>query len=721
MIRFAITIFLCVTSFGPAVAGTVNNPSVTEGSSAVVTYNLGYTAPSGGVEVQVATQGISATLGVDYSISNSVLGYNTVPAGNNALSITATIFSDGTTENNETFMVGFMENLASNPGFDLSAPNWSGSSINTQQNIENGGSSNNNILHIKEKETPSRNFTLQSGEQYTIEFNWSEATADGTGTACNDSLHYPALNPGHVNFADTLTLEVIDRANTANVVAFTIYNEMGSGGVAEFPGDALFNLSSSSASEQFTWSGGTSVMVQLSATDANGGNYDGTCGFVVDNFRINKQVVLSTVTISDAVANTPPSVNTNQALVDEVIIDTQTVIAKHLSTQGKSLLTASQNLVQTSIDHLLVRTQLQAKRNDGDSANTAFRQRSPAETPQTSPSVTLDEQKTFAHRFRDAVKLLNVDIDDFGYRGALDFDLYEPLSGQNKAFISKFKASISDQDNGPETTNMMASYALETESDNGETIFSRFLHLTKTKADFRYDHSGTQDSQGISAGIYKVYSPGAKQLLTIFGSLGVSHTDLALTTTSSNVNHSYKSVNAQAGVTSSWTFNRRGMFLVWEMATHALYSRQQSRYANVLIGSTDYLAKVNGRNVKDITVTLTPKFIFDIKDSEGQIPSNFQLSPSVRCGNGTGGASCGYGVSTSFNRMSADGDGHVTLGMSLDRYRKTDTTSIFIDIERSFLGHKSIRFDTHLEQNFLTSDTSGRPDYQITSVVRLPL
>ena len=160
----------------------------------------------------------------------------------------------------------------------------------------------------------------------------------------------------------------------------------------------------------------------------------------------------STVTISDAVANTPPSVNTNQALVDEVIIDTQTVIAKHLSTQGKSLLTASQNLVQTSIDHLLVRTQLQAKRNDGDSANTAFRQRSPAETPQTSPSVTLNEQKTFAHRFRDAVKLLNVDIDDFGYRGALDFDLYEPLSGQNKAFISKFKASISDQDNGPETT-----------------------------------------------------------------------------------------------------------------------------------------------------------------------------------------------------------------------------------------------------------------------------
>ena len=70
----------------------------------------------------------------------------------------------------------------------------------------------------------------------------------------------------------------------------------------------------------------------------------------------------------------------------------------------------------------------------------------------------------------------------------------------------------------------------------------------------------------------------------------------------------------------SRTFNRRGMIMVWEMATHALYSRQQSRYANVLIGSTNYLAKVNGRNVKDITATLTPKFIFDLEDQKARHP-----------------------------------------------------------------------------------------------------
>ena len=86
------------------------------------------------------------------------------------------------------------------------------------------------------------------------------------------------------------------------------------------------------------------------------------------------------------------------------------------------------------------------------------------------------------------------------------------------------------------------------------------------------------------------------------------------------------------------------MIMVWEMATHALYSRQQSRYANVLIGSTNYLAKVNGRNVKDITATLTPKFIFDLEDSKGQTPSNLQLAPSVRCGNGTGGPVVGMSI-----------------------------------------------------------------------------
>ena len=257
--------------------------------------------------------------------------------------------------------------------------------------------------------------------------------------------------------------------------------------------------------------------------------------------------------------------------------------------------------------------------------------------------------------------------------------------------------------------------------DDRKTIYARFLHLTKSKSDFRFEHSGTQDSKGISAGLYSIYSPRIDHLVTIFGSLGVAQTDLALTTSSARVNDSYISLNLQTGVTFSQTYHREGMIFAWEMAAEALYSRQRSRYANVLIGSTNYPARVDASVVKDIMATLTPKFIFNLKDLEDEMPSNLQFAPSVRCGNGTGGGSCGYGVSASFNRMSADRDGHVTLGMSLDRYRKTDTTSLFMDIEGSLPGYKSIRLDTHLEQNFLLGDASGQPDYRISSVVRLPL
>ena len=275
----------------------------------------------------------------------------------------------------------------------------------------------------------------------------------------------------------------------------------------------------------------------------------------------------------------------NQALVEEAIVDTQTIIAKHVRTQGKSLLTASQNLVQTSIDHLLVRAQLQAQRREQSGTRSASWPQPPVETTEATSSLSFNEQETFAARLADAVKLLDVDFNEFGYRGALTFDLYEPLSSQNTALISKITASMSQQDNGPETTNIMASFALESESDEGEVINGRFLHLTKTKADFRNEHSGTQDSQGVSAGIYKVYSPRVDHLVTIFGSLGIANTNLDLTIDSAQVDDSYKSLNAQMGATLSRTFHRSGMIFVWEMAAHALYSRQQSRYANVLIAA----------------------------------------------------------------------------------------------------------------------------------------
>ena len=73
------------------------------------------------------------------------------------------------------------------------------------------------------------------------------------------------------------------------------------------------------------------------------------------------------------------------------------------------------------------------------------------------------------------------------------------------------------------------------------------------------------------------------------------------------------------------------------------------------------------------------------------------------------------------SQMMADHEGHTSFGLSADRYRNTDTISYFIDINRSLLGHKDIRFDTHLKQLFTGGASGGRPEYAINSVVRLPL
>ena len=1155
MLRLLLLILLFLILGGVASAGTVNNPSVYEGNNVTITYDLGYAAPVSGLEVRVETASGSATRDVDFSISANQLGYRTITSGSTSISITATTVDEGVVEGSEVFPVAFMENVSSDPGFDNGASNWVGATITTQPLIDLTSLSppmGNNVLHIKDKEEPHRDFTLQTGEDYTVELEWSEASGDGSGNACDDSSIYP----GFVNFADTLRFEVEDLGGTSSVPWTTLYDDPGNVGLAQYSGDENFNFSGESVT--FTWTGSGTARLRLSVLDASGRQYEGYCGFVVDDFRLNKQMVQATVTINDpdpaptvssvsvpadntyaasdnldftvnasenvtvsgtpqlaltigstsrqadyvsgsgtsalvfrytvqsgdldtdgivvgslsanggtlrdsanndmslalnsvgnttavlvdasaptvssvsvpadntyaasdnldftvnasenvTVSGTPqlaltigstsrqadyvsgsgtsalvfrytvqsgdldtdgivvgslsanggtlrdsanndmslalnsvgnttavlvdasaptvssvsvPADNTyaasdnldftvnasenvtvsgtpqlaltigstsrqadyvsgsgtsalvfrytvqsgdldtdgivvgslsanggtlrdsanndmslalnsvgnttavtvnvnvsaltvnisssdvvngsssslnsvtvafatsenttdfslsdisvanavvssfsgsnsnytavitpisngsvslfvasgtftdslsqaniassiytwiydpNLALVDDALTDTQTIMAKQVTTQGKTLLTASQNLIQTSIDHLLVRTQLQAQRRERSGTQTASQQQSPEETAVNTSSSSFNEQETFADRFADAIKLLDIDVDDFGYSGALNFDLYEPLSGRNTALITKVKASVSDQDNGPETSNITASYALESDSDDRKTIYARFLHLTKSKSDFRFEHSGTQDSKGISAGLYSIYSPRIDHLVTIFGSLGVAQTDLALTTSSARVNDSYISLNLQTGVTLSQTYHREGMIFAWEMAAEALYSRQRSRYANVLIGSTNYPARVDASVVKDIMATLTPKFIFNLKDLEDEMPSNLQFAPSVRCGNGTGGGSCGYGVSASFNRMSADRDGHVTLGMSLDRYRKTDTTSLFMDIEGSLPGYKSIRLDTHLEQNFLLGDASGQPDYRISSVVRLPL
>ena len=1347
VIRFALTLLFAVVASGLVWAGTTSNYSVTEGNSVTITYNLGYTAPAGGIEVEVVSYAATATSGTDYTIASNQLGVRSVSSGQSSLTVVASVATDSLTEGDEAFAVGFIENIASNSAFDGGAPEWSGATIVTQDNVDLTSMSvplGNNVLHLANKDRPYRDVTLTAGQQYSIDFKWSEASGDGFGNNCDDSSVYSGSLPSsYVNYADTLQLEVIDLVDSSNNTTFTIYNQAGTGGLAEIPGDEFFQFNPTS--QTLNWSGNSSVRMRFTVFTPTGSFYEGYCGFVVDDFKINKQIAQSTITISDpdttpptvsitstdvtsgdtsndssialrfalseaatdftssdisvtngaissfagsgtsytatftpssdgatsisvpanrftdAAANgntasatfswtydgtgptstisstavadnassnassvtltfttsesttdfavgdltvsnasvtgftgsgtsysasinpisegtvtvtmpsgrysdaygnqntgtasyrwtydttdptvtisstdvnsgdtsndssiglsftlseaatdftasdisvtngtisgfsgsgtsysatftpaangatsisvpasrftdaasndnaasavfswtydgvaptvsitsatvsdgatsndstialsfttskatsdftasditttngsvssfagsgtsytatftpaangatsisvpanaftdnatngnaassaftwtynpqptiafsaatasaseatssatitvslshsyyqavsasyaiagtatgggqdfthtntsvsipagstsasitispivddslaegdetiiltlsspvnaslgsttthtytildndgtpslsiadattadesattqlltvslspasssavtvdyaltggtavsgtdftftsgtlsfaagdtsktisvavlsdtdvegdetviiglsnatggagiadnsgiltitdddTAPTTDPNQAVVDEALLDTQTIIAKHVSTQGKDLLNASQNLIQTSIDHMIVRTQLQAKqRSAPGGTQTASRppvpddQTTAGAEPSASSSASFTEQDTFAKRLTGAVKLLQAEANDFGYQGALDFDLYEPLSGRNSAFITKITASVSDQDNGPKTSSLLASFALETESTDGRSVYGRFLHLTQTKADFRFTQSGTQDSKSVSGGIYTIYSPKVDHLLTAFVSFGVAQTELNLSVSSAAVNDSFDSLNAQAGVALARTIHRPGMMMVWEMAAESLMSRQQSRYASVLVGSSSYRAQISARTVTDTSAILTPKFIFDLNEQPDTPPANLQLAPSLRCGSGTGGSSCGYGLSTSFSQMMTDGQGHISFGLSADRYRRTDTLSGFIDINRSLLGHKGIRFDTHLKQ-LVTGGSDGRPNYAINSVVRLPL
>ena len=222
------------------------------------------------MEVRVETANGSATRNVDFSITGSQLGYRTIASGDTSISITATTVDEGVNEGSEVFPVAFMENVSSDPGFNNVASNWVGATITTQPLVDLTSLSppmGNKVLHIKDKETPYRDFTLQAGEDYTIELEWSEASGDGSGNACDDSSVYP----GYVNFADTLRFEVEDLGGTSSVPWTILYDDPTNVGLAQYSGDENFNFSGES--ETFTWTGSGTARLRLSVLDASGRQY----------------------------------------------------------------------------------------------------------------------------------------------------------------------------------------------------------------------------------------------------------------------------------------------------------------------------------------------------------------------------------------------------------------------------------------------------------------
>ena len=106
------TALVCVGIIGfcsQIIAGTTSNVSVTEGNSVTVTYNLGYTAPAGGVDVEVLTNPTTASAS-DYSIAANQLGWRTISSGSDSIDVSVSATSDSLVEGNEILMVGFVEN-----------------------------------------------------------------------------------------------------------------------------------------------------------------------------------------------------------------------------------------------------------------------------------------------------------------------------------------------------------------------------------------------------------------------------------------------------------------------------------------------------------------------------------------------------------------------------------------------------------------------------------
>ena len=225
------------------IAGTTADVSVTEGNSVTVTYNLGYTAPAGGVDVEVLTNPTTASA-LDYSIAANQLGWRTISSGSDSIDVSISATSDSMVEGNEILMVGFLKTWHQTQGFDLGegSNQWSGEDTTSEGNVRYLGPSGtalNSVLHLANKLNQVEYSLLIQGDDYQFTFEWSPATADGSGGACNE----PGGYSGHDNAADALELRVIDRNDPSNNETTIVIDYSGSGAPATFFDDTTVSLS----------------------------------------------------------------------------------------------------------------------------------------------------------------------------------------------------------------------------------------------------------------------------------------------------------------------------------------------------------------------------------------------------------------------------------------------------------------------------------------------
>ena len=176
-------------------------------------------------------------------------------------------------------------------------------------------------------------------------------------------------------------------------------------------------------------------------------------------------------------------------------------------------------------------------------------------------------------------------------------------------------------------------------------------------------------------------------MFSIYGSAGLATTDLVLKRDGVTSTADYLSYNLQTGFSVSRTVKTRRLLAIYEFSGDLLYNYQTEHTARFSNGIASFDRLMAGKTYHEYTASLN--------------------------------ASCGGGLSVNMTKPFAKADGFSTVGINYERYRKTDTISYFLDLNKQ-LGHENITLDTQLNHDRANAiSTSSPADYGIRSTLNI--
>lgn len=207
--------------------------------------------------------------------------------------------------------------------------------------------------------------------------------------------------------------------------------------------------------------------------------------------------------------------------------------------------------------------------------------------------------------------------------------------------------------------------------------------------------------------------------MSVYGSVGLTSTDLNLKRNDIHIASDYLSYNFQAGMSVSRTVKTKRVLRIYEFAVDGLYNYQTGHTASFSNGISKFDRLVAGKAYHEVTGSFAPKFVYNFGGGKAQNDRLLTLTSRLKCGMGSLNMSCGGGFGANYTRPFEKGDGFSTLGFNFERYRKTDTYSYFLDLNKQLL-HKNITLDTRLNHDEYFSPVMLRPkDYGIHSTLRM--